>query len=309
MKRSGVTKHLVVVVTVLLLVAAACGGGTDGEKTDGEKTDTEKTDTEKTGTQRSVAEPPGVVSAFFGLDDALPGGPAMTAICPEAPGLDGMPVVLGSEIDTDTLDPADFEVVRASGAVGEVVCVTMRPASDLGEVRTTLLVGQFGSDDDPPVSVRIVGELLAVDGDLDLEGSEVEVTPLVAGPSIVLASVMTADERAASAAQEERGSCVADPAVQVVRVTWDGGIKLPSGAEPSAADVGIYQVTVTGPDGSTSSVTALGFADLGDNDNVHELCIAGRGRPSSVSAVAGAFVDPRGDLNPSTSVEVSAVRA
>ena len=302
MNGSPVTKRLLVAVTALLLVAGACAGQTGTEKSG-----TEKTGTEKTGTGRSDTEPPGIVSAFFGLDDALPGGPAMTAICPEAPGLDGMPVVLGSEIDTDTLGPADFEVVRASGAVGDVACVTMRPATDLGEVRTALLVGQFGSDRDPPVTVRIVGELLALDGSRDLDGSQVEVTPLPVGPSIVLASVMTADERAASVAQEDQGSCTGDPAVQVVRVTWNGGIKLPSGAEPSDADVGIYEVTVTGPDGSTSSVTALGFADLGDNDNVHELCIAGTGRPSSVSAVAGAFVDPRGDLNPPTSVELSAV--
>ena len=284
-------------MTVLLLVAAAaCGGGSDGGKEG----------TATTGPERSVAKPAGIISAFFGLDDALPGGPAMTAICPEAPGLDGMPVVLGAEIDADTLDPADFEVVRASGAVGEVACVTTRPATDVGERRTVLLIGQFGSEDDPPVTVRIVGELRTLDGTRDLQGSEGAVTPLADGPSIVLASLMTTDERAASAAQEEPGSCVADPAVQVLRVTWDGGIKLPSGAEPSGADVGIYDVTVTAPDGSRSSVTVLGFADLGDGDNVHELCIAGGDRPSAVSAAAGAFVDPRGDLNESTSIGVSA---
>jgi hypothetical protein len=252
---------------------------------------------------------PGIVSAFYGLDDAI--RPGAGVLCPEASGagvpLDGMPVVFGSEIDTDTLDTADFEVARDSGAVGEVMCVTMFPSLDLGEVRTALLIGQYGSDEDPPVTVRIVDELVTLDGSHNLEGSEIEVTPLQDGPSIVLASMLTADERAASVAQENQDSCVTDPAVQMLRVTWAGGITLPSGAEPSEADLGIYEVTVTNPDGSTSQVTPVGFADLGEGDNVHELCIDSTGRPSSVSAAPGSFTDPGDDLNPPTAADVSAV--
>ena len=218
-----------------------------------------------------------------------------------------MPVVFGTEIDIDTLDTTDFEVARDSGAVGEVFCVTMFPSLDLGEVRTALLIGQYGSDEDPPVTVRIVDELVTSDGSRNLEGSEIEVTPLQDGPSIVLASMLTTDERAASVAQEDPGSCVNKPALQVLRVTWAGGITLPSGAEPSDADLGIYEVTVTDPDGSTSQVTPVGFADLGDGDNVHELCIDSAGRPSSVSAAPGSFTDPGDDLNPPTAIEVSAI--
>lgn len=64
-----------------------------------------------------------------------------------------MPVVLGSEIDQTTLDLDDFEVQRASGELGTLACVTLRPSTDLGELRTVLLIGEFGSPDDPPVEV------------------------------------------------------------------------------------------------------------------------------------------------------------
>ena len=66
-------------------------------------------------------------------------------------------------------------------------------------------------------------------------------------------------------------------------------------------EVGILDATSAG-----ENLVARSF-DLGEGDNVHELCIDSTGRPSSVSAAPGSFTDPGDDLNPPTAVEVSAV--
>jgi hypothetical protein len=216
-----------------------------------------------------------------------------------------MPVVMGSEIDSATLETDDFEVMRVSGEVGEIECVTLAPALDLGEQRTALLIGQFGSTADPPVSVRVVGELLSLDGSRDLIGSEVEVTALSEGPSLVLASILTTREREDSAASEGSDTCVADSAMTVVRVAWNGGVSLESGEPVTNTELDIYQVTVVDSSGDTSMLTPVGFADVGDNDNFHELCLSTTLTPTAVAAGAKRLVDPRGDLNPATSVGIS----
>lgn len=216
-----------------------------------------------------------------------------------------MPVVLGSELDQTTLDLDDFEVRRASGEIGTLACVTLEPSTDRGELRTVLLIGEFGSPEDPPVAVSVVGELLALDGSRDLIGSTVDVVPLPDGPSLVLASVLTPEERAARAMTEPTGSCLGDPENTVLRVAWDGGVSLPAGEDISETDLDLYEVTVADGEGRASSVTPIGFADANDSDNNHELCLATASRPVAVSATAGRLVDPGGDLNPTTSVDVS----
>ncbi|MDH5171237.1 MAG: hypothetical protein OEW92_02375, partial [Gammaproteobacteria bacterium] len=128
-----------------------------------------------------------LVSAFFGLDNDLPFG--ANRLCFGASGKDGMPVVFSHTLDPDTLQAEDFEVVTQSGDVRTPKCVTLRPAQDPGELRTVLLIGEFGdSPDNPPVSVKVVGDLLS-DGapPVNFNGTRTNVTPLVAGPSMVLA--------------------------------------------------------------------------------------------------------------------------
>ena len=48
----------------------------------------------------------GLLSAFFGLDNALPF--RANLLCLGASGLDGMPVVLSRTIEPDSLQPEDF---------------------------------------------------------------------------------------------------------------------------------------------------------------------------------------------------------
>ena len=66
------------------------------------------------------------------------------------------------------------------------MCVTLRPAGDMDENRTVLLIGEFGNvDDDPPVMLLIVDDVLSDVTDspqVNFRGTEVSVIPLDAGP-------------------------------------------------------------------------------------------------------------------------------
>ena len=65
-----------------------------------------------------------------------------------------MPVIFSTEIDHTTLQAGDFRVTTASGATGEMLCVTLLPATDGGELRTVLLVGEFGDCRNRSAGVR-----------------------------------------------------------------------------------------------------------------------------------------------------------
>ena len=79
------------------------------------------------------------LSAFFGLDNNLPFG--ANVLCLGASGEDGMPVVLSHTVNPDSLQAEDFRVVRQSGVANTPMCVTLRPADDMDENRTVLLIG------------------------------------------------------------------------------------------------------------------------------------------------------------------------
>ncbi|MCG8403341.1 MAG: hypothetical protein MJA84_17355, partial [Firmicutes bacterium] len=107
-------------------------------------------------TSAHAQDEPSLLSAFFGLDDSRQIAVRTALVCQGVSGRDGMPVIFSHEVDPDTLNPEDFQVTRASGEVGTVGCVTLRPADDVGELRTALIVGDYGSQEDPPASVEIV---------------------------------------------------------------------------------------------------------------------------------------------------------
>ena len=249
------------------------------------------------------SQPARLLSAFFGLDNGLPFGANL--FCLGASGQDGMPVVLSHTIDPETLQPEDFQIVTRSGAVRTPHCVTLRPAQDPGELRTVLLIGEFGdASDDPPVSVHVVGDLLSdgKTGDrVNFRGTQTQVTPLEAGPSLVLAEVVSEDEWSMTG----RGSACPAGIQQVVRVTWAGGVRLPNGDEPGDVERGLYRVTVKRGDGSSDEIVPAALADLEDRDNNHLLCLDTSDPAVSVSFPAGHLVDPNRDLNPDTHIAVS----
>ena len=242
------------------------------------------------------------LSAFFGLDNGLPVG--ANRICQGAAGQDGMPVVLSQTVDAGTVQPEDFRIVTRSGAERTPICSTLGPARDPGELRTVLLIGEFGdAADDPPMKVLVVGDLFSdgVTGEqVNFRGTQTEVTPLDAGPSLVLAEVVPED----GWSTEGRGSRCPDGVLQVVRATWAGGVRLPNRGELGDPERLLYRVTVERPDGSSDEIAPAALADLGDGDNNHHLCLDTTAPAVSVSFPAGHLVDPNQDLNPDTHVAV-----
>ena len=212
-----------------------------------------------------------------------------------------MPVVLSHTVDPETLQPEDFRIVTQSGTERTPICATFRPATDAGELRTVLLIGDFGDEaDDPPARVLVVDDLYSdgVTGDrVNFLGTQTHVTPLDAGPALVLAEVVPEDVR----------SACPDGVQQVVRVTWAGGVRRPDGADAGDAERALYRVTVERADGSVDEIVPAALADLGDRDNNHLLCLDTSAPAVSVSFPAGHLVDPNLDLNPDTHVAVHTV--
>ncbi len=263
--------------------------------------------TDVVGAQGAEGRPAALLSAFFGLDDALP-GLADRVICEAASGKDGMPVIFSHEIDVATMQAGDFRIVSASGVVGDITCVTLAPADDQGEHRTVLTVGQFGDDTDQPASVEIVGNLLSKDGQLNFRGTQVTVTRLEDGPTLQWAEVVPQAEwglgESGTSIPFGGGSGCPMGTKQVVRVTWTGGVTKPGGQEIDDAERAAYVVSFTTEEGQLINLTPFAIGDLGDGDNNHELCLEQTGLPSAVQFPEGLVTDPREDLNPATSVQL-----
>lgn len=246
------------------------------------------------------ASTPALLSAYFGLDNALPRN--AIGLCRQAPNQDGMPVIFSSVIDPDSLDAADFAVITESGAVMTPLCATLSPAIDEGELRTVLLIGEFGDDgEDAPVRVEIVGDVLGSADGANFLGASVDVTPLSAGPSLILAELVPSIQMALGreSGRQQGDGCPYENTVRAVRVTWAGGVSNAAGDEAGEVERALYHVTVTADDGSQAEIVPFALADLGDGDNNHLLCLDTPDLPVSVFFPAGYLLDPNRDtLNP-----------
>ena len=296
-------RHLVwLMVSALALIS--CGG----RDTTADSTPTDTTVTEVAATQDAAGRSAALLSVFFGLDDALPAR-SDWAICDGAGGKDGMPIVFSHEIDVATMQAGDFEVRTRAGAVGEVHCVTLAPADDVGEARTVLVVGRLGSAEDQPARVEVIGNLLSKDHQLNFKGVEASVIALEAGPTLSLAEIVPPEEwdlgKAATRRPFGGGDGCPVGTVQVVRATWAGGVTKPGGDEIDDLERLQYRVLLRTADGEERNVVPFAIGDLGDGDNNHELCLDQDGEPLSVQFPAGFVTDPREDLNPSTRITVT----
>lgn len=247
-----------------------------------------------------------LLSAFFGLDNGLP-RQSNQGICQGAGNADGMPVIFAQEVEVSTLQAGDFRVVTQSGKVGEIACVTLFPAVDVGELRTVLLVGEFGSaSDDPPVTVEIVGNLLSLDGTINFKGAQSAVTPLPPGPTLIMAELVPPAQWQLDKKGGPRGNGSGCPTgtSQMVRVVWAGGVVKGNGAEVADVEREAYKVVLAQADGSSRTIVPFALADLDDGDNNHLLCLNQTGEPRSIDFPAGLLADPNGDRNPVTSVAV-----
>jgi len=245
-------------------------------------------------------------SAFFGLDDSLPF--VANRICLGGWGKDGMPVIFSTEIDHTTMQAGDFTVIKQSGAKGTVHCVSLLPATDAGELRTALLIGEFGdASEDPPARVEITGHLFSIDRSLDFKGAGIGVIPLEDGPALAMAELVNPEaEDAGLGLGETKGSlCPIEGVEQAVRAVWQGGVTLESGEPAGAAERELYRVRVRAEDGEERELAPIALADNTDPDNNHILCLDTPDEVVSVSFPGEVFTDPNNDLNPPTSVMLS----
>ena len=229
-------------------------------------------------------EPPLLLNAFFGLDDALPR--RARVLCQEAPGSDGMPVTFSRRVVS--MQPSDFMVITQSGEEKTPDCATLRPADEASENHTVLLIGDLGSTQDPPARVEIVGDV-ALEADGQGKGLSVDVTPLEEGPTLLLAIAY---------ANGMIDSDCPTSTQQLIQVTWAGGVRLAEGQTEEAHRIMYRVMTADG------EVTPFAIGDLNDGDNYEHLCLDSPAKATEVHALAGVLVDPRNDLNPATSVNV-----
>ncbi len=233
---------------------------------------------------------PQILAAYHGLDD-LPA--QVSLVCPTmVGGTDGMPVVFSVQIDLDSVSESAFIVEKSTGERVTPLCATLVPAIEPLERRTVLLAGDFGATGTSPRAVEVVGPLRDVNGQT-LTGLRTEdVTPLSAGPELVLAERFDPDTPGLA------GECPPET-VQVVQVTWNGGVH-----GVGHVDLGEPQIlgtTVTLTDGR--QVNPIALADDDPDNHVH-VCLDAESPALSVTIMADLFEDPGGDPNPETVVEV-----
>ena len=240
-----------------------------------------------------------LVSAFFGLDNGLPG-----LLCNQ-PGslLDGMPVNFIFPIDASTLSASDFEVLDSLGNIHIPMCAILAPANESGENRTVLLIGQFGTAvTNPPVEVRIVGDLFTTDtlpGEsacseiINLNGiATTNVIPLADGPNLFFAQKIDGN----------LNEC--NSGTQTIQVAWNGGIT-PYVSGDTESDLFQYYIGYSDSSGVLIPHIPISIADINDNDNFHQLCFSTSDEIVKISMMANTVEDPNQDPNLYSEIDVS----
>ncbi len=242
-----------------------------------------------------------ILTVFFGLDNALPRQSRL--LYENAYGKDGMPVVFSHELDPSTLDASDFEVTTKNGEVFPVEAVTLLPAEEEFELRTVLLIGEYGNHpNNPPVQLKIVDDLMTRT-EVNYKGQSKEVIPLEEGPILSYAEYFTLDEDYPYIESGLGCDCPKESTNMVVKAVWSGGVRAVNGEELGDNERNAFEVTlVQGTD--TLTVTPFQLADLSDGDNNTDLCLTESGIPIKLVVSENVAIDPRDDKNPQTEVSV-----
>ncbi len=224
-----------------------------------------------------------IESAFFGLDNSI--GPLRR---------DGLVVSFDQPIDSNSLDHRDFVITDADGVQHIPSRATLMPANEATEGHSVLLLGEFGDAGvSDPVTVDIVGDLVSQGASSNLRGQSIDVTPLDAGPSLFHAQLLPL--AASEFNQENTG--------QVLQVAWTGGIT-PATEGLEEDRLNQYYTVYTEVDGELVAQVPLAIGDINDNDNYHQLYVDTQDRIVGVAIGPGVVVDPNGDLNAATSLDV-----
>ena len=240
-----------------------------------------------------------LVSAYFGLDNALPS----LFLCNQQAGLlDGMPVNFKFPLDASSLSETDFEVIDSLGNIHTPICVSMAPADENGENRTVLLLGEFGTAViNPPIEVRVVGDLLTTNtlsGEsvcsaiINLNGITTKnVIPLADGPSLFFAQRIDGN----------LNEC--NSGTQTVQVAWNGGITPFIGGD-TESDLFEYYVGYSYCSGDLIPHVPISIVDINDNDNFHQLCFSTSDEIVKISMMANTVEDPNHDPNLYSEIDV-----
>ncbi len=241
-----------------------------------------------------------LVSAFFGLDNALPS----LFLCNQQAGLlDGMPVNFKFPLDASSLSETDFEVIDSLGNIHTPICVSMAPADENGENRTVLLLGEFGTAvTNPPVEVRVIGDLFTTDtfsGEsvcseiINLNGiTTTNVIPLADGPSLFFAQRI----------DDNLNEC--NSGTQTIQVAWNGGVT-PYISGDTESDLFQYYVGYSYCSGVLIPHEPISVVDINDNDNFHQLCFSTSDEIVKISMMAYTVEDPNQDPNLYSEIDVS----
>ena len=240
------------------------------------------------------------VSAFFGLDNALP---SLLLCNQQGSRLDGMPVNFKFPLDASSLSETDFEVLDSLGNIHTPICVSLAPANENGENRTVLLLGEFGTAiTNPPVEVRVVGDLFTIDalsGEsacseiINLNGiTTTNVIPLADGPSLFFAQRI----------DDNLNEC--NSGIQTIQVAWNGGVT-PYINGDNESDLFQYYVGYSDSTGGLIPHKPISIADIDDNDNFHQLCFSTSDEIVKISMMANTVEDPNHDPNLYSEIYVS----
>jgi hypothetical protein len=240
-----------------------------------------------------------LVSAFFGLDNALP-----SILCNQLGSLlDGMPVNFRFPLNSSSLSGTDFEVVDSLGNIHIPMCAVLAPANENGENRTVLLLGEFGTAvTNPPVEVRVVGDLFTIDilsGEsvcsaiINLNGiNTTNIIPLANGPSLFFAQRIDGN----------LNEC--NSGTQTIQVAWDGGIT-PYISGDIESDLFQYYIGYSDSSGVLIPHIPISIADIDDSDNFHQLCFSTSDEIVKISMMANTVEDPNHDPNLYSEIDVS----
>ena len=235
---------------------------------------------------------------FFGLDNGLP-----SLLCNQLGSLlDGMPVNFKFPLDASSLSETDFEVLDSLGNIHTPICVFLAPANENGENRTVLLIGEFGTAiTNPPVEVRIVGDLFTTDtlsGEsacseiINLNGvTTTNIIPLDDGPSLFFAQRIDGN----------LNEC--NSGTQTIQVAWDGGIT-PYISGDTESDLFQYYIGYSDSSGILIPHLPISIADINDNDNFHQLCFSTSNDIVKISMMANTVEDPNQDPNLYSEIDV-----
>jgi hypothetical protein len=242
-----------------------------------------------------------ILTAFFGLDNGLT--KRANLIYKKAYGKDGMPLVFSHELSPSTIDGADFEVTTQNGNVFQVEAASLLPANEAFELRTVLLIGEYGSyPDNQPISVKVIGDLMTRTGQ-NYKGQTIRVIPLQEGPVLSYAEYFVMDQEYPYVEKGRGCDCPKDKTKLVVKAVWSGGVRAVNGNELGEKELKDFKVTLT-KGNERFEVKPFQLADLKDNDNNIDLCLSVDGIPILLEVNEGIAIDPRNDKNPKTKVSI-----